>query len=335
LSEIDGEAEIIETETERKIRVTSSEFYSDEYSIPEGMELLVRTGAMVKAGDALARPPAPVKKGKDSTEVAPAPIVARVSGEVAVEGQRVYIRYEGKEEREYLIPPTARIKIENHAKVKAGDQLTDGPINPDDILRIIGREAVERYLIDEVEKVYRSQGVNINEKHIEIIVRQLLSRVRVETSGDTELLPGELIERYKYEEINARVLAQGGEPATAQTVLLGITRASLNTDSWLAAASFQETTRVLTEAAIAGKVDKLLGLKENVIIGKLIPARCIKEEPVRARPELEAHGTSARISSTLLPTTESTEGSPAATGEQPAPEALSEPPASGQGEPNN
>jgi DNA-directed RNA polymerase subunit beta' len=137
----------------------------------------------------------------------------------------------------------------------------------------MGREAVERYLVDEVEKVYRSQGVNINEKHIEIIVRQMLGRVKVESSGDTELLPGELIDRHRYEEVNARVLAQGGEPATAQTVLLGITRASLNTESWMAAASFQETTRVLTDAAISGKVDRLLGLKENVIIGKLIPAR--------------------------------------------------------------
>jgi len=289
LSEIDGEAEIIETETERKIKVISSEFYLDEYSVPDGMELHVKTGSTVRAGELLAGTSAPAKpRGKKSTEVATAPVVARVSGEVTVEGQRVYVRYEGKEEREYPIPSAARIKIENHVKVKAGDQLTDGPVNPDDILRISGREAVERYLVSEVEKVYRSQGVNINEKHIEVIVRQLLSRVRVETSGDTELLPGELIERYKYEETNARVLAQGGEPATAQTVLLGITRASLNTDSWLAAASFQETTRVLTEAAIAGKTDKLLGLKENVIIGKLIPARFLEEAPVSFQPQLEA-----------------------------------------------
>jgi len=128
--------------------------------------------------------------------------------------------------------------------------------------------------VDEVQKVYCSQGVHINDKHIEVIVRQMLSKVRIELSGDTEFIPRELVDRYRFEEENARVLVEGGEPATAQTILMGITRASLSTESWLAAASFQETTRVLTEAAIFGKVDRLVGLKENVIIGKLIPARC-------------------------------------------------------------
>ena len=129
------------------------------------------------------------------------------------------------------------------------------------------------YLVEEVQKVYRAQGVTINDKHIEVIVRQMLRRVRIDSPGDTALLPGELVDRFRYEETNAKVLAEGGEPATAQPVLLGVTKASLNTESFLAAASFQETTRVLTEAAINGQVDKLLGLKENVIIGKLIPAR--------------------------------------------------------------
>ncbi|GAH87229.1 unnamed protein product, partial [marine sediment metagenome] len=129
-----------------------------------------------------------------------------------------------------------------------------------------------RYLVDEVQKVYRSQGVNINDKHIETIAHQMLTKVCIDSSGDTELVPEELVSRFHYEDINAKVLAEGGESATAHIVLLGITRASLNTDSWLAAASFQETTRVLTEAAVRGKVDKLSGLKENVIIGKLIPA---------------------------------------------------------------
>jgi len=126
--------------------------------------------------------------------------------------------------------------------------------------------------VDEVQKVYRTQGVNINDKHIEVIVRQMLRKVRVDTPGDTEMLPGELVDRFKYEGINATVLAQGGEPATATTVLLGVTKASLTTDSFLAAASFQDTTKILTDAAIAGQVDRLVGLKENVIIGKLIPA---------------------------------------------------------------
>ena len=136
-----------------------------------------------------------------------------------------------------------------------------------------------------MQKVYRSQGVNINDKHIEVITRQMLTKVRIDSSGDTELVAGELIDRLRYEDINAKVLAEGGEPATAHTVLLGITRASLSTASWLAAASFQETTRVLTEAALRGEVDKLVGLKENVIIGKLIPARYPLATPT---PQLEA-----------------------------------------------
>ncbi len=135
--------------------------------------------------------------------------------------------------------------------------------------------------MDEVQKVYRSQGVNINDKHIEVIARQMLTKVRIDSAGDTDLVPDELVDRFLYEEINAKVLAEGGEPATAHTILLGITRASLSTASWLAAASFQETTRVLTDAAIHGKVDRLIGLKENVIIGKLIPARYLTEEEVR------------------------------------------------------
>ena len=171
-------------------------------------------------------------------------------------------------------------------KIRAGQQLTEGTVNPQDLLHIVGRDAVQRYLVNEVQKVYRSQGVNINDKHIEIIVHQMLSKVRIDSSGDTELVPGELLDSHNYEDINTKVLAEGGEPATAHTVLLGVTRASLNTDSWLAAASFQETTRVLTEAAISSKVDRLAGLKENVIIGKLIPAQaCFSTNPPEEIPE--------------------------------------------------
>jgi DNA-directed RNA polymerase subunit beta' len=151
----------------------------------------------------------------------------------------------------------------------------------------MGPEAVQVYLVDEVQKVYRSQGVSINDKHIEVIVRQMLRKVQVDEPGDTEMLPGELVDRFEYEDENARVLAAGGEPATAVPVLLGVTKASLSTSSFLAAASFQETTRVLTEAAISGQVDRLLGLKENVIIGKLIPARAqvdLPPPPVRELP---------------------------------------------------
>jgi DNA-directed RNA polymerase subunit beta' len=171
--------------------------------------------------------------------------------------------------------------------VNAGDQLTEGAKNPQHILAIQGRDAVRKYMVDEIQKVYKSQGVNINDKHIEIIVRQMLRRVKVDHPGDTNLLPGELVYRREFEEIVNRVVAEGGEPATAQPVLLGVTKASLSTESWLAAASFQETTRVLTNAAIEGKVDRLLGLKENVIIGKLIPARAEIELPKREAIEDE------------------------------------------------
>jgi DNA-directed RNA polymerase subunit beta' len=191
-------------------------------------------------------------------------------------------------------------------EVKAGQQLTDGSINPQDILRILGQEATQQYLVDEVQKVYRSQGVNINDKHIEVIVSRMLSKVRIDSSGDTDLVPGELIDIFRYEDINAKVLAEGGEPATAHAVLMGITRASLNTESWLAAASFQETTRVLTEAAVKGEIDRLVGLKENVIIGKLIPACSPLAEELAAEeavteevPALVAGETGTEETSTL------------------------------------
>ncbi|WP_027718939.1 DNA-directed RNA polymerase subunit beta' [Desulfovirgula thermocuniculi] len=172
----------------------------------------------------------------------------------------------------YAVPFGARLKVSSGDRVEAGDELTEGPINPHDLLRIKGLHGVYTYLLQEVQKVYRMQGVDINDKHIEIMIRQMLRKVRVEDPGDTELLPGGLVDKFELEEENERVRKMGGREAVARPVLLGITKASLTTDSFLSAASFQETTRVLTEAAIKGKVDPLLGLKENVIIGKLIPA---------------------------------------------------------------
>jgi DNA-directed RNA polymerase subunit beta' len=273
LSEIDGTVDVIETQDMRRIKVASSETYMDEYTLPSGAELVVNNNQFVEAGTTLATVAAPKKKSRSKKLAVKEeqPMIARVAGNVVIEEGRLYIKYEEVEEREYIIPSGSHIRIRNGDRVKAGDQLIDGAVDPQDILRIMGREAVQKYLVEEVQKVYRSQGVNINDKHIEIISRQMLRRVRVESPGDTELLSGDLIDRFEYESINAKVLAEGGEPATAQTVLLGITRSSLNTASWLAAASFQETTRVLTEASIWGRTDKLLGLKENVIIGKLIP----------------------------------------------------------------
>ncbi|TET96016.1 MAG: hypothetical protein E3J29_05970, partial [Dehalococcoidia bacterium] len=240
-------------------------------------------------GAVLAQMPQPkAKKGEKKALVAPGEVLARTGGTVSVSGRgktkALSITFEERDEREYSVPATARLRVQEGDQIHAGRALTDGPLNPQDTLRIQGPEAVQIYLVEEVQKVYRSQGVTINDKHIEVIVRQMLRRVRVDSPGDTELLPGELVDRFRFEAVNAKVLAEGGEPATAQPVLLGVTKASLSTESFLAAASFQETARVLTEAAVSGAVDHLLGLKENVIIGKLIPARApiVMEE----RPKL-------------------------------------------------
>jgi DNA-directed RNA polymerase subunit beta' len=175
--------------------------------------------------------------------------------------------------REYPIAAASRVRVESGEFVHAGDQLTEGFLNPQDVLAIRGAGEVAKYLVEGVQQVYRSQGVNINDRHIEVIVRQMLRKVTVEEVGDTEMLSSEIVDRWAFEDANARAISEGGELATAVPVLLGVTKASLNTDSFLSAASFQETTRVLTDAAISGRTDYLRGLKENVIIGKLIPAR--------------------------------------------------------------
>ncbi|MEW6047448.1 MAG: DNA-directed RNA polymerase subunit beta' [Bacillota bacterium] len=202
-------------------------------------------------------------------------VMTEISGTVHLQesktARRLLVRGDDGEERQYVIPYGSRLVVQEGQRVEAGDRLTEGPINPHDILRVKGLRGVQMYLLQEVQNVYRSQGVDINDKHIEIIVRQMLRKVRVEDPGDTDLLPGGIVEQHELEEENARVVA-GGQPATWKPVLLGITKASLATESFLSAASFQETTRVLTDASIKGKTDPLLGLKENVIIGKLIPA---------------------------------------------------------------
>jgi DNA-directed RNA polymerase subunit beta' len=172
----------------------------------------------------------------------------------------------------YVIPFGSKLKVKDGDSVVAGEPITEGSINPNELLIIKGPEGVYNYLVQEVQKVYRNQGVDINDKHIEVIGRQMLKKVRVEDNGDTQMFAGSLIDMYEFEDINAKAIEEGKRPATGKRVLLGITKASLATDSFLSAASFQETTRVLTEAAIKGKVDELIGLKENVIIGKLIPA---------------------------------------------------------------
>ncbi|ADY54751.1 DNA-directed RNA polymerase subunit beta' [Syntrophobotulus glycolicus DSM 8271] len=203
-------------------------------------------------------------------------IISKVGGTISIKeikGRReVDVMTESGEHEVYSIPFGSRLKVKEGQVISPGDELTEGSVNPHDTLEIKGMAGVELYLLSEVQRVYRLQGVDINDKHIEVMVRQMLRKVKVEDAGDTGLLPGGLIDIFEFEEENALVEAQGGEPATARPVLLGITKASLATDSFLSAASFQETTRVLTEAAIKGKIDPLIGLKENVIIGKLIPA---------------------------------------------------------------
>lgn len=203
-------------------------------------------------------------------------IISEIDGVVSIKDTKkkreVTITSEDGDSRTYQIAYGSRIKVKEGQYIKAGDEITEGSVNPHDILKIKGAEGVEEYIIKEVQRVYRMQGVDINDKHIEIIVKQMLSKIRVEDPGDTDLLPGGLVSLYDFELENEKVEREGGKPAKGKKVLLGITKASLATESFLSAASFQETTRVLTEAAIKGKEDKLLGLKENVIIGKLIPA---------------------------------------------------------------
>src|SRR6185312_4221136 len=200
------------------------------------------------------------------------PVTATVDGVAFVDGDKIVIRHEEHETVEYPVSASANIRVADGEFVKVGTQLTDGNLDPQEILETLGGDFVQKYIVDEVQKVYKSQGVVTNDKHIEVIVRQMLRKVAIEHPGDTDLLVGELVDRFVFNRINEEIIIEGGEPATAHQVLLGITKASLATDSFLSAASFQETTRVLTEAAIHGKVDYLRGLKENVIIGKLIPA---------------------------------------------------------------
>ena len=276
ISHIDGLVEIIRGDGPTKVKVVSRESYDTTIAQPHGAELLAAPGDLVEMGQVIAR---------TEVEGVTTDIAAPVRGFLVKADDGLILRAEDIVEREYLIPHNAKILVENGAEIRAGDAITDGPINPQEYLETRGKDAVQRYLVKEVQKVYKSQGVTINDKHIEIIVRQMLRKVRIDQPGDVDLLPTELVDRLEFEEHNNRVLAEGGEPATAQTVLLGVTKASLNTSSFLAAASFQETTRVLTEAAINGAKDHLIGLKENVIIGKLIPAGTGAPANVAARKE--------------------------------------------------
>ena len=204
-------------------------------------------------------------------------IIAEFSGVVAIKDTKkkreiIVTENETGNSKTYLIPYGSRIKVQDGQVLEAGDELTEGSVNPHDILKIKGVRAVQDYMIQEVQRVYRLQGVEINDKHVEMIVRQMLKKIKIEESGDSDVLPGTSMDVLDYNDLNEALLAEGKNPAEGKQVMLGITKASLATDSFLSAASFQETTKVLTEAAINGKVDHLIGLKENVIIGKPIPA---------------------------------------------------------------
>ncbi len=268
ITDIDGYVEIYSREGIRYVKVVDSEVFREPYDIA-GWEVLVKDGDNVSYGQEIAR------KGEEV-------FTADHDGHVSIEKKVLTLVYEQREEREYEIPSAARLvevdaeggkhRLQDGDFVKAGDQLTEGAKNPHRILRILGIEAAQQYLLIEVQKVYRSQGVNINDKHFEIMVRKMLSKVQITRSGDTDLLPGELCDRLVLRDINEGVIAKGGQPATGQNILLGVTKAALSTDSFLSASSFQHTIKVLAGAAIAGKEDPLIGLKENVIIGKLIPA---------------------------------------------------------------
>ncbi len=260
------------------------------YLLPVGAHIFVEKGAVVTPGDVLAKIPRETTKTKDITGGLPrvaelfearkpkeTAVISEINGEISYDGfvkgmRKVLVNNKMGDIKEYFIPKGKHVNVHEGDWVRAGEPLMDGSANPHDILDVLGPNELQKYLVDEVQDVYRLQGVTINDKHIEIIVRQMLRKVRIEDPGDTEFLPGSQVSKMLFDEENERVVAKGGQPGLGRPVLLGITKAALTTDSFISAASFQETTRVLTEAAINGREDKLLGLKENVIVGRLIPA---------------------------------------------------------------
>ena len=260
------------------------------YLLPVGANIFISEGDMVEAGDVIVKIPRETTKTKDITGGLPRvaelfearkpkeyALISDIDGMVEfgkdLKGKRkVVIRPDVGESKEYMISRGKHVSVHEGDFVKAGEALMDGPSNPHDILRVLGDKALARYLVDEIQEVYKLQGVKINDKHIEVIVRQMLKRVKIREVGDTHFLVDDQVEKFVFEEENARVMREGGKPAVGEPLFLGITKASLITDSFISAASFQETTKVLTQAAVAGKVDNLKGLKENVIMGRLIPA---------------------------------------------------------------
>ncbi|HLF26976.1 MAG TPA: DNA-directed RNA polymerase subunit beta' [Anaerolineae bacterium] len=261
MSDIDGSAHILRGEDGlRRVQVVFTQEARDEYDVPGNWSVKVEDGQLLPEGELIA------SRGEDK-------IVAKHGGKVQLRRNKpLSVVYEIRDDREYEVPSAARLMVEDGQAVAAGQQLSEGALNPHRILRILGREATQLYILSDIQQVYRSQGQNINDKHFEVIIRKMLSRVQIVSSGDSELLPGELVDRLQLQDINEVLTSNGKRPATAVPVLLGVTKAALTTDSFLSASSFQHTIKVLAGAAIEGKTDDLFGLKENVIIGKLIPA---------------------------------------------------------------
>ncbi len=276
VSEIDGVVQILPSEKYSDmhvIRVTNSYLAHEEHVVPEGWTVLVEDGDEVEPGQPLAH------KDEETIE-------AQHRGRVRLEGNRIIVAYEQKEMREYEVPTSTKLLVKTGDRVQAGQPLTEGSLNPHKLLQIQGREACQRYILAEVQKVYQAQGQKIHDKHFEIVIRKMLGRVLIVDPGDTDYLPGDLVNRIHILRINERLRQLGKQPARFREQLLGISKAALATESWLSAASFQHTIRVLAEATLAGKRDPLLGLKENVIIGKLIPAGT-GFDPERVKEALE------------------------------------------------
>jgi DNA-directed RNA polymerase subunit beta' len=242
-----------------RVKIEHSELISDEYAIPEEWEIIVKNEDEVEEGQVLAR--------LDETE-----INAQNGGRVRLDSNKVIVSYDQIEVEEFNVPGTLRLIVKNNDKVEAGQALTEGSLNPHTILSIKGRETCQLYLLSEFQNVYRAQGQNINDKHFEVIVRKMMSKVLIIKPGDSEYLPNDMVDRIEIRQLNEKLRDEGKQLARFAEVLLGVTKASLTTDSWLSASSFQHTIKVLAHAAIAAEKDPLFGLKENVIIGKLIPS---------------------------------------------------------------
>jgi DNA-directed RNA polymerase subunit beta' len=294
----------VKDEKGRTQRVPGSDHLA-RYAMPVGALISVDEGDKVEAGDILAKIPRETTKTKDITGGLPRvaelfearkpkeyAVISEIDGAVTfgkdTKGKRkVVVTPEVGESREYLIPKGKHIAVHEGDRIQAGEPLMDGSSNPHDILRVKGEKELAKFLVDEVQEVYRLQGVKINDKHIEVIVRQMLRRVRIKEVGSTDFLVGEAVEKHIFEEVNAKVMSEGGRPAIGEPLLLGITKAALSTESFISAASFQETTKVLTDGAVQGKVDRLRGLKENVIMGRLIPAGSGRKEYRHLKFEIE------------------------------------------------